>query len=74
MTSPANDLEELFNRQPPYSPDDLSRIVAHFRTARAQYASGVKPSKSTGPKSATLDLAELGLDAPAEPQTKLKLL
>lgn len=69
-----NDLEELFNRQPPYSDDDLSRIVEHFRRSRAQYLAGEKPKKSTGPKAATLDLAELGLAEAPKPETKLKLL
>jgi len=61
---PLNDLEELFNRQPPYDESALARVIAHYREARASYAAGNKPSKTTGPKSAAVDLADLGLAAP----------
>lgn len=59
-----NDLEELFNRQPPYFEADLAKVVAHYRETRAQFASGVKPKKSTGAKSDKLDLDDIGLGSP----------
>lgn len=62
-----NDLEELFNRQPPYSEEDLQRIIAHFRETRAQFASGAKPKKSNGPKADKIDLDSLGLGSPKAP-------
>jgi hypothetical protein len=71
--SNANDLEDLFNRQPPYSEADLARIVAHFRETRAQYASGVKPKKSTGAKSDKLDLDDIGLGSPKVEIEDIKL-
>lgn len=68
-----NDLEELFNRQPPYSPDELSRIVTHFREVRAQFLAGGKPKKSTGPKADKIDLDKLGLGSPKEEIEDIKL-
>lgn len=65
------DLDELFNRQPPYSEDEIVKIIAHFREARASYLSGVKPEKVTGPKK-KVDLAALGLSK-AKPVGKLDL-
>ena len=69
-----NDLEELFNRQPPYSDEDITKLITHYREARAQHLSGVKVKKPTGPKATTVDLEELGLKAPAAPEGKVKLL
>lgn len=69
-----NDLEILFNRQPPYTDEDLAKIITHFRELRAQHASGIKPKKDTGPKSATVNLEALGLKKPEAPKGKLKLL
>jgi hypothetical protein len=69
-----NDLEELFSRQPPYSDDDLRQIIAKMRELRAQYESGTKPKKSTGPKEKSVDLEALGLRAPPKPIGKIKLL
>jgi len=68
-----NDLEELFNRQPPYSDDDLTKIIAHFREVRAQFASGVKPKKSTGAKVDKLDLGSIGLGSPKVEIEDIKL-
>lgn len=59
-----SDLEELFNRQPPYSEEGLKRVVVHYRETRAQYASGVKPKKAGVEKSDKVDLDALGLAAP----------
>lgn len=60
-----SDLNELFNRQPPYSEDDITQIITHYREARASYLSGVKPEKATpgGPKKKA-SLAALGLAKP----------
>lgn len=69
-----NDLEELFNRQPPYSDDDLAKIITHFREARAQHLQGIKPKKPTGPKATSVNLEALGLKTPEAPKGKLKLL
>jgi len=65
-----NDLEELFNRQPPYSDADLTKIIHHFREVRAQYLNGAKPKKSVGAKSEAVDLAAIGLGGPAKPETE----
>jgi hypothetical protein len=62
MSSP-NDLEELFSRQPPYSPDELRRVIAHFREVRTQFIAGVKPKKEK-PQGKVLSMEELGLAAP----------
>lgn len=68
-----NDLEELFDRQPPYSQSDLAKVVAHYREVRAQFASGVKPKKSTGAKSDKLDLDDIGLGSPKVEIEDIKL-
>ena len=68
-----NDLEELFNRQPPYSEDDLSRIIAHFRETRAQYLVGGRPKKSTGAKDEKINLDDLGLASPKAEIEDIKL-
>ena len=61
-----NDLEVLFNRQPPYDEAALTKIISHYRAARAQYLNGVKPKKEKGEvKPLTLDALGLG-SAPAE--------
>lgn len=56
-----NDLEELFNRQPPLSDADLSKIISHYREQRANFESGVKAAKAVGEKKAAVDLSALGL-------------
>ena len=68
------DLELLFSRQPPYSDDDLRKIITHFREQRARYlAGGAKPRKGTTEKAASIDLAEIGLEEP-KPLPEIKLL
>lgn len=59
-----NDLEELFNRQPPYSDADLDRIITHMREARANYEAGVKPKKEKGEQQKAVNLSALGLAKP----------
>lgn len=59
-----NDLEELFNRQPPYSESDRARVITHYREQRAQYAGGIRPKKDSGPKAAAVDMVALGLSKP----------
>ena len=68
-----NDLEELFNRQPPYSEADLVRVIKHFRETRAMYQAGGKPKKETGPKAQAIDLAALGLAEAPKAVPKLNL-
>jgi hypothetical protein len=68
-----NDLEELFNRQPPLSEEDLSRIIAHYREQRAIFDAGGKPAKAVGPKAGAVDLAGLGLAKPKATFSGIKL-
>jgi hypothetical protein len=62
-----NDLEELFNRQPPLSEADLSRIITYMREQRAQSESGLKAAKAKVEKAAAVDLASLGLSQKKAP-------
>ncbi len=71
--SNTNDLETLFNRQPPYSEDEMRQVIAHFRETRAQYASGAKPKKSTGAKQDKIDLDDIGLGVAKEEIEDIKL-
>lgn len=64
---PTNDLEALFAKHPPYSEEDLKKVIAYYREQRAQYASGAKPTKSGAPKIESADLEALGLAAPKAP-------
>jgi hypothetical protein len=67
-----NDLEDLFNRQPPLSEDDLAKIIAHMREQRTIFDAGGKPQKVTGPKAGAVDLTALGLAKP-KPAFGIKL-
>lgn len=60
----SNDLEDLFNRQPPLSEEDLSKIISHMRQQRANFEAGVKATKSSAPKGKSVDLAGMGLVTP----------
>jgi hypothetical protein len=61
-----NDLEELFNRQPPYTDEELDKIIAYMRDQRTAYDRGEKPKKATGLKTKAVDLTLLGLAKPKE--------
>lgn len=65
----ANDLEALFAKHPPYSEEDLKKVIAYFRDERARFASGAKPTKSGAPKieDAASAMEALGLAAPKAP-------
>lgn len=67
-----NDLEELFNREPPYSEADLAKIIAHFRETRQAFLTGGKPKRAEVAKNEKIDLASLGLAAP-KPVQKISL-
>jgi hypothetical protein len=69
----SNDLEELFNRQPPLSEDDLKKIITHMREWRARADAGEKASKAVGEKKAAVDLSALGLGK-AKPKVTGNLL
>ncbi len=69
-----NDLEELFNRQPPLPEEDLVKIISHLRELRAQHESGIKAAKATVDKAKAVDLAALGLGKPKPTIGKIKLL
>lgn len=64
-----NDLELLFAKQPPYSEDDLRKVIAFYREQRAMYAAGGKPAKSGAPKIESADLEALGLAPAKKPPT-----
>lgn len=67
-----NDLEELFNRQPPLSEEDLVKIITHMREQRATFDAGGKPQKVSGPKAGAVNLESLGLSKP-KPAFGIKL-
>lgn len=56
-----NDLEDLFSKQPPYTDEDLDRIITKMRELRIQYEGGMRPKKVVGPKIEQVDLVKLGL-------------
>ena len=60
----ANDLDELFRRQPPYSEDEVNKIIAHMREARARYLAGEKNSKEKPTMVNKPGLQALGLAKP----------
>lgn len=58
----ANDLDELFNRQPPYTEEEVNKIIAHMRERRAAYLAGDKQLKEAVAKGGgKLSLEALGL-------------
>lgn len=69
-----NDLEDLFNRQPPLPEEDLIRIISHLRELRAQHESGIKAAKTVADKAKAVDLNALGLGKPKPTIGKIKLL
>lgn len=63
------DLEVLFNRAPPYSDDELDKIISVCRDQRALVATGKRPTKDKGPQkemegSKLLDQLGLGAKKP----------
>lgn len=67
-----NDLEELFNREPPFSEDDLKKVIAHYRETRQTFLTGGKPKRTETAKETKLDLSSIGLAAP-KPVQKISL-
>jgi hypothetical protein len=59
-----NDLEELFNKQPPLSEEDLTRLISAYREQRANVEKGYKAAKAVTEKVAAVDLSKLGLSKP----------
>jgi len=60
-----NDLEELFNRQPPYDEESRKRVIAEFRAHRARVLTGEKIKKPVGPKADVVELTIEGEPLPA---------
>lgn len=56
-----NDIEDVFNAQPPLSEEQLRKLITYFRENRANVAAGYKAAKETVEKSAVLDLSALGI-------------
>lgn len=57
-------VDDLMNILPlEATPDDIDKIIAHYRANRARIESGVKPKKETGPE-VKIDLIKLGLAKP----------
>ncbi len=59
-----NDIEDLFNTQPPLSEEKLIQIITHLRALRAQHDSGIKAAKAVGERKTAADLEALGLGRP----------
>lgn len=68
-----NDLEDLFSKQPPFTDDELAKVISHMRELRAAHESGTKLKKHEGPKAKSIDLSALGLSAPKPTIGKIKL-
>lgn len=57
-----DDLAELFNRQPPYTEEEVNKIILHMRERRSAYLQGDKQLKEAVAKTGgKLSLEALGL-------------